>query len=197
MTSAAFNVRDDATQGDWFNPSGPTFVYFRDGFQVTSASSLSGMFMPSYVSGFAILDSPSEAQFVAKTSERFGLLRYPGGDPDDRFFPLWFKSDFRIAFAVSQACRFATYNRDNDFGRVQTLEIQDGDTGSVLDSRTIEGFDGGAWLSWDLSPGNYVVHATSPTAAIICAVGWGPIPVGPSASIGRICSLDGSAGLVF
>jgi hypothetical protein len=59
-------------------------------------------------------------------------------------------------------------------GRVQRVEVLDAATGAVLDTRTVSGFSGGQYLSWDLS-GHVQIRITklSGTNAVLSGLLFG------------------------
>jgi hypothetical protein len=71
----------------------------------------------------------------------------------DRIGACWYgATSFTVDlnFTDTATHRVAFYFLDWDTGRVQTVEVLDGNSGAVLSTQTISGFSGGRYLVWDL-----------------------------------------------
>lgn len=79
-------------------------------------------------------------------------------DPSNRVYACWMSADWQIggfftidiAFKDSKTHQFAVYCLDWDGGRSQRIEILDGITGLVLDTRQLDGFTDGKYLVFTL-----------------------------------------------
>jgi len=72
----------------------------------------------------------------------------------DRFAATWYSgTSFTAEVAVGATPRrVSLYMLDWDRnGRSQTVEVLNAATGAVLDTRSVSGFQGGTYLSWDLT----------------------------------------------
>jgi hypothetical protein len=71
----------------------------------------------------------------------------------DRLAAVWYGQTFTVDVSVgSSPRRVSLYMTDWDTkSRSQRIEVLDPATGKVLDTRTVSSFNGGVWLSWDLT----------------------------------------------
>jgi uncharacterized delta-60 repeat protein len=170
--SASYIRSDAATQGTWKG------VYGAEGYSVFGETTSN----PSYVGVTPI--GKSDWTWQWSTTDASALQRANG---TDRLAACWYASSsysIDLRFSDSNAHRLAVYFLDWDvMGRVETVQVTDGDTGTILDARTLTSFTRGVYLIWNLaghvkltvtaSSGNAVASglffgsasATQPTAA--------------------------------
>jgi hypothetical protein len=75
--------------------------------------------------------------------------------PTDRVAACWYGGgSFTIDLALTGGShRVSLYavDWDGNGGRAERVDVLDGDTGAVLDSRDLTAFSGGTYLTWELS----------------------------------------------
>ncbi|HTG44776.1 MAG TPA: chitobiase/beta-hexosaminidase C-terminal domain-containing protein, partial [Verrucomicrobiae bacterium] len=138
--SAAFLGADAGTRGSWKG------VYGTEGFSVVGDV----MGYPSYVRVNTIGKSDWVWQY--STQNASALQKASGAD---RLAACWYSpASFSIdfVFAGGQSHRVAAYFLDWDLaGRNETIQVTDGDTGRLLDTRNINAFGSGLYFAWNLS----------------------------------------------
>ncbi len=179
--SASYVNIDTATQGNWEN------LYGSDGYNVIQDSALN----PSYVN-VAVGGTPYV--WATQTSDVRGLQRVSisGRVAAAAYSATSFTVD--LNFTDGATHKVAFYFLDWDSGnRSETAQILDGDTGAVLDTRSISNFAGGVYLIWNLS-GHVTLNVTntsgvnavlsgiffgsgSPGGAVAGPFGWASEPV--------------------
>jgi fibronectin type 3 domain-containing protein len=143
---AAFVRMDTATRGNWIN------TYGNEGYHVMGNAAK----IPSY----AILTSNGEQDYVWKesTSDSRALQKVVGSD---RIASCWYNDPgftTEINFIDGKTHRLSLYCLDWDTtARSQTVELLDANSGALLDRQTLTGFNGGAYLVWDLK-GNVIIR---------------------------------------
>lgn len=136
---AVFVRKDTSARGDWKGKFGS------DGFHIIGDA----VKYPPY----AVVTSNGHDRFEwgDSTTDPRGLQRQAGGG---RVPACWFSdSNFTVEvnFVDGRTHRLALYCVDWDTTeRSQKVEILDPNTGAVLDTRTISGFNSGAYLVWDV-----------------------------------------------
>ncbi len=139
---AAFATLDTATQGNWQGVYGP------DGYSIANDSQS----LPSYAT-FSV-SNQSNYTWSSNTTDPRSLER---GGGSGRIAACWYSAStfvFDINITDGSTRQVAVYALDWDSylgGRSETVQILDGSTGTVLDSRTISGFSNGVYLVWKLS----------------------------------------------
>jgi hypothetical protein len=138
--AASYVKTDTTTIGNWKN------VYGNDGYIIIGDTTKSASYATVTSSGnsswtWTTSDSnPNSLQF-ANSSSRIAACWYTAGS---------MTADVNIT--DGQAHQLAVYCTDWDnIGRAQTVEILDGTTGAVLDSRSVSSFASGRYLVWNVS----------------------------------------------
>lgn len=170
--SAAFVSTDLKTQGNWMG------VYGNDGRVMVG-------------------DKPSAPSYVTLTPQNDLTWTWAATTPDTRALQLssgsgriaatWyglptFKLDVNVT--DGQAHQIALYVVDWDSkGRSETIQITDGSTGSMLDSRSASNFTGGAYYIWTVSGHvSFSVTSTSGPNAVISGAFFDPAAAASNAS---------------
>jgi RHS repeat-associated protein len=162
--TASFVGSDATTQGDW-----PT-AYGGDGYLLANGA---GGQLPAYAS--VAVAGQLNYTWAASTSDVRAPLTAPG--TTTRAATCWYTTpgantfDIDVNLADGQAHEVSLYALDWDFGRVERIDVVDAGSGTVLDSETLSGFEGGAYLSWTLS-GHVVLQVVS-TNAVVSALFFG------------------------
>ena len=128
-----------ATQGSWRG------VYGIDGYSLAQGASS----LPSYAT--TAPRGHSNWTWSASTADTRALQK--PAPAADRLAAVWYGNTFTVDVSVgSTERRVSLYMTDwENAGRSQKIEVLDAATGAVLDTRTVSGFGGGVWLSWDLA----------------------------------------------
>jgi len=176
VASASFIGVDATTQGNWRG------VYGADGYNVINDT----VQYPSY----AAVTPTGQASFTwaASTTDSRALQKAVG---TDRIAATWYGDTMSIDVNISDGAthQIALYVLDWDNrGRAQTLEVRNGDTSALLDSRSVTGFASGQYWRWTV--GGHVqirvINAATPNAVIsglfFGGGGGNPPPVGAGAS---------------
>ena len=159
---------DSTTQGTWKG------VYGSDGYSVADDSSS----YPSYA--HVTFAQQSTWTWLPSTTSVRALQK--GSTAADRLASCWYSTgSFTIDIDVGSAAsrRIAIYNLDWDpAGRQQLIDIFDGTTGALLDSRTVAAFSGGQYLVWDLT-GRVTIRVTrtGPNSSAISGLFFDPSPI--------------------
>jgi hypothetical protein len=130
---------DLTTQGNWRG------VYGADGYNVINDT----VSYPPYVT----VTSTGQAAWTwaSSTSDPRALQKAVG---TDRIAAAWYGGTFSLDVNIIDGVPhgFALYLLDWDNrGRVETIEIRDAASGSLLDSRTIAGFSAGQYYRWRIA----------------------------------------------
>jgi hypothetical protein len=140
---ASFGGIDTMTQGNWQG------VYGADGYDiVTQTPSL-----PSYASTFAITNPQAYTWVTISTDPR----ALQAGVGSTRVASTWYNAPtitMDVNLTDGGTHRVALYAVDWDtyaFGRAETLQVVDANSGTVLDSRNISGFTNGVWVYWNIT----------------------------------------------
>ncbi len=173
--AASFVASDGATQGNW------RLGYGGDGYSIAGDSAP----YPSYAT---VSMTVPTATWMSSTSDVRALQNSAG---TGREATAWYaSSSFTIDVNLTdgQSHEVALYALDWDsYARSQTITVRDAATGTVLDTKTVSGFNGGLYLSWMVS-GHVVFNITNtgPTNAVISGIFFGGAstsgPVSSSAS---------------
>ncbi|HZY83286.1 MAG TPA: hypothetical protein VFE78_00535, partial [Gemmataceae bacterium] len=95
----------------------------------------------------------SQYTWAASTADPRALQK-PAA-PADRIAAAWYStSSFTVDVNITDGAthQVALYLLDWDgIGRSEQVDVLDGTTGKVLDTRTVNGFFGGEYLVWDVS----------------------------------------------
>ena len=139
-SSAAFVGFDTTTQGSWKSK------YGADGYAVVDDSARN----PSYASLTPSLNA--DYIWASSTTDGRALQR---GSSTDRIAAAWYASPFfyvDLNITDQSPHQVAVYCLDWDvLGRAQTVDVLDGNTYRVLDSRVLSGMSGGVYLIWSIS----------------------------------------------
>lgn len=164
--SSTFVKSDATTSGNW------TGVYGTDGYYIIGSNG----FPPSYVTlNF------SDDSFYQWATYKQGDSRAPQDSPGSIYHEAgtnYASSGFslNLNFNDGQTHQVALYLLDYDHqGRVETVQVENSDSGQVLDTRTISNFSNGQYLVYDLS-GNVKITFTNggPLNAVVSAILFDP-----------------------
>ncbi len=148
--TATFLNTDSSTEGSWKG------VYGADGYNIVDGDAS----YPSYVSPAA---TGNAFWLWASSSSDMRALQ-KAGSATDRIAACWYTSgtmSMDLAFRDSVAHQIALYMLDWDrLGRSERIDILDGDTNALLDTRSLSSFAGGQYLVWKLG-GHVVVRITN------------------------------------
>ena len=169
--SAVFVTTDSTTQGNWQG------VYGADGYSIVGDVTS----LPVY----AALTPSGTLQYTwaASTSDGRALARVGGG----RVAATWYSGpSFDLDVNVTSGThQVALYCLDWDTtSRSQRIDVLDAVTGAVLDTRTATGFNGGKYLSWNVTGHvKFRVTLLAGANAVVSAVFFGATGAGgPSAA---------------
>lgn len=163
-TGAAQYVGSDAgTQGTWLG------TYGGEGYNVFGDRNL----LPSYVTVTPV--GKSDWTWQWSTQDPAALQRAVG---TDRLAACWYSAtsySIDLRFTDGQAHRVSVYFLDWDkMGRVQNVQVTDGGTGVILDSKTVSAFGQGIYHTWDLS-GHVKITVIAQTGnAVASGIFFGP-----------------------
>ena len=145
---ANFVSSDTSTEGNWYG------VYGADGYSVANDSQS----IPGYAS-FAVQNQMNYT-WASSTSDPRALQT---GSGTGRIAATWFNSstfNFDVNITDGNRHQFALYAVDWDTSvRAETIQVQDANTGAVLDTRNISQFSNGIYLVWNIS-GHVTVTVT-------------------------------------
>lgn len=136
---ALFVRADAATQGDWLG------VYGSEGYCMAGLPDAA----PSYAS---IQAAGAQSYLWTDTStDRRALLK---GQASDRVAACWYSDPafgLEVDFADGNTHRLALYCLDWDRrGRSQVVDVLDAESGALITSQTLAGFEEGKYLVWDI-----------------------------------------------
>ena len=159
--SAVFVTTDTTTQGNWPGRYGD------DGYSIVGDVTS----LPAY----ATLTPSGALQYTwaASTSDGRALARVDGGRVAATWYSSWFDLDVNITSGTHQV---VLYCIDWDTtSRSQRIDVLDVVTSAVLDTRTVTSFNGGKYLSWNVT-GHVQFRITTLAGinAVVSAVFFGP-----------------------
>jgi len=160
---ATFFASDSTTKGNW--PG----VYGGDGYSIANSTQS----IPAYASFTP--QSVILYTWAASTTDT-RALELSGGS--GRIASTWYNYpsfSFDVNFTDGNSHRLALYALDWDNGgRAETIQILDGTTGALLDTRNASGFSGGLYLIWNMA-GHVKINVTltSGANAVISGVFFG------------------------
>ncbi len=162
--TAAFVRTDTSTRGSWNG------TYGADGYNVINDAA-------SYP-GYAQVGASGQTAWTwaASTSDPRALRKASGAD---RIAATWFSNTtltININLTDGATHQVALYCLDWDTNaRGQTVEILNAASGAVLDARSLAGFNGGAYLVWNMS-GNVTIRVTRTAGdnAVVSGLFFGP-----------------------
>lgn len=160
--SAAFVTTDSTTKGAW------KAAYGSDGYNVIGDA----LQYPAYVN---VSTAAMPFVWTAQTSDVRALERVSasGNIAGAYYNATSFTVDFR--FSDTSQHLVAGYFMDWDsLNRTETVQILDGDSGAVLDTRSLSSFSGGVYLVWNLT-GHVTMKLTNtgPNNAVISGIFFG------------------------
>jgi hypothetical protein len=170
--SASFLKADAATQGYWQG------AYGGDGYNVVGAGA------PSYPSYAAVTPAGNSAYTWAASTPDPRALQKPAA-PGDRVVAAWYApGTFTVDVNLTDGAthQVALYLLDWDSnGRGERIDVLDGTTGAVLDTRTVNGFVGGEYLVWTLG-GHVTLRLTNLAGnnAVLNGLFFGPAGAPPA-----------------
>jgi hypothetical protein len=168
--SVAFVTLDTTTEGSWQGTYGANAYYL-----VGSNTWLS------YAQ--VAVNGASTYTWAPATSDP-RALQMPGGS--GRVANTWFATgsfSFAVNLTDGNTHQVAIYAMDYDnLGRSERVDILDGSTGAILDSRTISGFVNGQYLTWNVT-GNVTIRVThiSGVNAVVSGLFFDPASQPPAA----------------
>lgn len=139
-SQATYVSTDTTTQGSWRN------TYGLDGYSLSQSSAA----LPSY----AQMTLQNAANWTWAGSTTNGRALQKAAPATDRLAAAWYGSqvDVNVSVTDGQTHRVRLYFLDWDSqNRSQRVDVIDTATQTVLDTRTISGFSGGQYLSWDVA----------------------------------------------
>jgi ELWxxDGT repeat protein len=178
--TASFSKPDTTTRGNW------TGVYGGDGYSIIGGSTS----LPSYVTlntsdaSYYQWAAPGQADYLAPQVSP-GSSQYVAACD---FAPSSFT--VHLDFTDGQVHQVAFDLLDYDYqNRVETVQVANGDSGQVLDTRTVSNFETGQYLVYDLS-GNVAItfaNAGRPNA-VLSAILFGPTAATTTATFAGVDS---------
>ena len=132
---------DTSTQGNWKG------VYGSEGYNTFEASSY-----PAYMS----VNIGTNARYIYATGQTTDprALQVAASGSTDRISAVWYTNDTmttEVTFTDGASHRVAFYVMDADHrGRAERIDVIDRSTGEILDTRTVDQFDSGQYLSWNV-----------------------------------------------
>lgn len=168
-SAAAFVSRDITTQGSWQS------AYGADGsFLATLAPQL-----PAYAS-VAVQNQSVFTWGINPIDPRALQIAGTGGTIASTWFnPVSFSLDVNVGTG-SHPVTIYVIDWDSK-GRVETIQVQDADTGAPLDTQTVSGFSGGVYLTWNVTGHVQIIAtASAPPNAVISGIFFGPGATGGS-----------------
>jgi hypothetical protein len=167
--SVSFVAQDAATQGTWKS------TYGADGFDIAQDPSGNNPTLPAYAT--VAITGNANYTWNGSTSDTRALQEAASGSTG-RLAACWYSgSSFSIDVHLSGGAthQIALYALDWDLGgRSETINMIDDGTGTVLDSRSISGFQNGVYLVWNVQ-GNVTFRVTNngSTNAVISGLFFG------------------------
>ena len=160
---AHYVTTDTSAQGTWMG------AYGKDGFSLAGDNQS----LPTYAS--MTLQSQASWMWAASTTDTRALLNSTG---TGRLAATWYNlSTFSLDVNVTdgQTHQIALYAVDWDNkGRAETIQVVDGQSGAMLDSRSIFGFTNGTYVVWTISGHvKFVVTNSAGPNAVINGVFFG------------------------
>ena len=171
-TSAGFAGDDATTQGDWRSAHGA------DGYDVSQDPSPANPSIPSY----ATVSLPDARNFtwVADSAGNTDVRDLRDAAGTGRLAACWYPQtpdagssfDIDLGLTDGRSHRVSVYALDWDYGgaRSERFDVYDAATHALLDTRTISGFQGGEYLTWDLR-GSVIIRVTNLAAGLNAVVG--------------------------
>ncbi len=162
--TASFVTTDTTTQGNWND------TYGADGYNIIGDT----VNYPAYAQV-----NPSNNLFWTWEASTTDVRALRKASLADRIAATWYSATsftINLNLTDAQTHRLALYCVDFDSqGRSQTIEIRDGASNTLLDSRSLTAFTGGRYLVWDIT-GNVNIAVTSNAGlnAVVSGLFFGP-----------------------
>jgi hypothetical protein len=159
--TAAFLATDTTSAGNWHG------VYGADGYDIAADTSASNPKVPSYAT--LEITGASTYTWSSSTTDSRALQNAAN---TGRIESAWYSSSslsFNLDLTDGKTHKVSLYAADYDHkGRSEQVQIIDATTGTVLSTQTLNSFQGGEYLSWDIS-GNVVIKVTNlgPANAVV------------------------------
>ncbi len=168
ITTATFLKTDSTTQGSWKG------MYGSDGSVIHGDSTT----YPSYAQATVTADGPS--LWAASTTDIRGLQKSVATDRIASAWYGWTSITIDLNLTDGNPHQVALYFVDWDSGgaRGERVDVLDPSTNSVLDTRSINGFQGGQYLVWNLK-GHVTLKVTRTAGAnaVVSGIFFGLAPV--------------------
>ncbi len=186
--TASFVGSDTTTQGSWRN------AYGADGYDIAADTSGTDPVVPSY----ATLSTSGTTPFVWASSTTDARALQNAADTG-RIASCWYTStsmnfDVNITDGKTHEVSLYAVNFVNK-SRSEQVQVIDAGSGAVLSTETLSSFQGGAYLTWNIS-GNVVIKVTNLNAsanAVVSGLFFGGKPAGATASfVGSDTTTQGS-----
>jgi hypothetical protein len=187
-SNASFVQTDTTTQGSWRN------AYGADGYDIATDTSFGNPKLPSYAT--LGITGASTWTWAASTTDVRALQNSAN---IGQIAAAWYSStsmSFNLNLNDGQSHEVSLYAVDWDNkGRSELVQIIDPTTGKVLDTEAIGQFQGGAYLTWNLT-GNLVIKVTSVGAAnaVVSGLFFGgkPTSIGSAHFLGTNTTTQGN-----
>jgi RHS repeat-associated protein len=175
--TAAFVGTDTTTQGAWQS------AYGADGYDLPAVD----VSLPPYATvspvafayPWAVGTSDPRALTDPRPGATGGVASYWTNVAGSSTFPI----DIHLNLGAGDTHRVALYLLDWDnLSRTERVDVVDDSSGAVLDSRTVSGFQDGAYLVWDLA-GDVTLQVTCVSGgpnAVVSGLFFNPNPVPPA-----------------
>jgi hypothetical protein len=138
--TATFVKSDTTTGGSWVG------TYGQQGYMIAGDTTS----LPAFAQ--ASINHAIQYTYMPSTTAPGCLQK--GSNPADRIAATWYNGDFMtvdLNLTDGQTHQVAMYFMDwGNLGRVESVEIHDGDTGALLDTETMSSFMLGKWLVWNV-----------------------------------------------
>ncbi len=186
IASASFIATNTTTQGNWRGAFGA------DGFDIAADTSAGNPKIPSYAT--LGITGANPYTWAASTTDPRALQNAAN---TGRIAAAWYSSSslsFNLNLTDGQAHEVSLYFLDWDNkGRSEQVQIIDPTTGKVLDTEAIGHFQGGAYLSWNLS-GNVVIKVTNLSGpnAVVSGLFFGARPAATAAFLSANTTTQGN-----
>jgi hypothetical protein len=151
---ATYGGVDTTTQGNWNG------VYGAEGYTIATGTPS----LPSYLTNFTVTGADTYTWVTISVDPRAPQA----GIGTNRIAATWFNSvsssfSYDVNITDGQTHQVAVYAVDWDNyqgGRVEQMQVVDGVSGAVLDTRTISAFSGGEYVFWNIS-GHVKINVTA------------------------------------
>ncbi|WP_165230809.1 S8 family serine peptidase [Aquisphaera insulae] len=139
-TAAAFSSTDATTSGSWQGTYGKDGYSFPNGVLSLPSYTTAGV-ASAYIYTWAASTTDTRAPLMPGSNNRVAATWYS---------PTSFTLDVSISDGLAHSVSLYALDWDKA-GRAEQVQVVDPTTGSVLDTRTISGFQNGVYLTWKVS----------------------------------------------